>query len=361
MTETNQIKTALRKKRKKEDSTIFLSSGSTVLNLACSGHPGGAFPMGCYVFFVGDSASGKTFFGLTTLAEASIDKRFDEYRLIHDDVEHGALMNLRRFFGSKLADRIEPPSKKKELPVYSETVEQFYFHIQNIIDDGRPFIYLLDSQDALSSEAEADKFDERKAAFEKGKTTTGSYGDNKAKVHSANIRRLLRPLRDTNSLLIVLNQTRDSFDLFEKSSHSGGRALKFYAALQLWSSKKGIIEKQVKGKKRQLGVNCKIQVRKNRVTGREDKLVTVPIYYSHGVDDLGSMVDYLVSEGAWKKNKTSGIITATGIGPAIVGKQEQIIRTIEEKDLEEDMRELVDLTWKEVEDACKVKRRNRYA
>lgn len=337
----------------------LLSTGSTLLNIACSNNVEGGFPKGSYIFFVGDSVSGKTWFALTCLAEASIDKRFDDYRFIHDDVEGGALMDMRRFFGERMFERLEPPARDGEgNPLYSQTVEEMYYYLDDALNDGRPFIWIEDSQDCLSSEAELAKFEEHKEAHEKGKEAAGAYGDNKAKVHSSKIRRLMGPLRDTGSILIMLNQTRDSFSIFEKSTHSGGRALRFYATLQLWSSVKEAIKRTVGGKERQLGNRCKIQIKKNRLTGR-DRTVLVPIYHSFGVDDVGGCIDYLVEEGYWKKSK-SGIVTK-GMGPAVTLHREALVAHVEKHDLEEDLRDLVVLVWDKIEKACEVKRKARYA
>ena len=360
MTDVKKLKADLMRKRKLDviRDSDYLSTGSTLLNLACTGRVEGGFVKGSYVFFVGDSDSGKTFVGLSCLAEACINKHFDDYRIIYDAVERKSLINIRKFFGDRTAERLEPPAVDGEgRPVYSDTVESFYFHLDDAVQDGRPFIFLLDSQDSLSSMAESDKFDERKEAYGRGRETAGSYGDGKAKVHSSTIRKFIKPLERMGSILVVLNQTRDSFSLFERSTHSGGRALKFYATLQLWSSVKGKIERQVKGKKRQLGVNCKVQVKKNHIVGW-DRTVIVPVYHSHGIDDTGSMVGYLVDEGVWKKKGAK--VEATGLGPAFVDTVEKVVQRIEAGDMVEDLRELVGQTWAAVERACEVKRMRRY-
>jgi len=341
----------------------LLSTGSTMLNLACSGKATGGLLKGHYYFFCGDSASGKTWIGLTCFAEACLNSAFDDYRLIYDGVEGGALMNIERFFGSKVAERLEPPSWEKGEPRFSETVQDFYYHVDDAERKGVPFIYVLDSQDALTSDEEVKKFDQQKRARRKVKTAEddgkvpGSYGDAKAKYHSSHIRKVLRPLQTTGSILLMLNQTRDSFSMFEKSSYSGGRALKFYATLQLWSKVREHITKTVMGKKRELGIVAQVRVRKNRMTGR-DRTIEIPIYHSCGIDDVGSMIAYLVSEGVWKNKK--GMVTATGIGPALEMRWETLIRHIEQNDLWEDVVELVEQTWHEVEKACQVKRKRRY-
>ena len=351
--------------RKKSTGPGPLGTGSTLLNLACTDMVDGGFLPGHYYLFVGDSDSGKTFIGMTCFAEAAINKAYDKYRLIYDGTEHGALMNVRKFFGKAVEERLESPKVDGSgEPVYSQTVEQFYDHVDDALRDGRPFVYVLDSQDALSSEAEQKKFDQRKRS--RRKTTTdddatkslGSYGDGKAKVHSSSLRKIIGPLYDSKSILIILNQTRDSFSIFESGTFSGGRALKFYAKLQLWSSVRGRIKRQVRGKNRQLGITSKVKIVKNHITGK-DKIVEIPIYHSHGIDDIGGCVDYLVSEGIWSKNK-SGTIEVHGIGQKFSGRMDDVVRRIEEDGMLEDLRDLVGMTWHDIEKACEVKRQRRY-
>lgn len=351
MKNVEEIKRMFRRNRRKGESLLVLGSGSTLVNLACTGTAGGAFLAGHYYLIVGDSMSGKTWLGLSCFAEASIDRRFDNYRLIYDPVEGGALMDLERFFGKAAADRIEvrdPPS---------ETVEEFYYNLDDDLRGDRPAIVVLDSQDSLSSSAEREKFGETKRAHRKGKEAAGSYGDNKAKVHSANLRKMMGPLRDTGSILIVLNQTRDSFDLFKPKTYSGGRALLFYATVQLWNKVKEQIRRPVRGKKRQLGVLVQVLAKKSRVTGRE-RSVLVPIYHSHGIDDTGSMVDFLVDEGEWQKS--GAFVEASGLGPIIKARKDDLIRKVEEDDLVDDLRALVQRMWDEVERDCEVRRKKRY-
>ena len=345
--------------------TIFtkddlLSTGSTLLNLACTGHIEGGLVKGGYFFLVGDSQSGKTFLSRTCLAEATINPQFKDYRIIYDDVEYGALMDTRRYFGDALADRMEPPFTDEDGPVYSETIEDFYFSLDDALNGKRPIIYVLDSMDGLDSIAAREKFVERKKAVRKGTKTTGSYGDGKARSNSSTIRSMLPRLRDTGSILLILAQTRDSFDasLFgPQQTFSGGHALKFYAMLQLWSSVGSKLKATVKGKERIIGINSRIRVKKNRATGR-DRTIEVPIYYSHGIDDVGGCVRYLVNEGHWPKNKT-GVIEAHDLGTA--SRYEELVKEIEEKGMVFDLRQTVADVWRDIEAACEVQRVNRYS
>jgi RecA/RadA recombinase len=345
-----------KKRRKKLTPASFLSSGSTLLNLACSGKYYGAFIKGKYYYLVGDSSSGKTFLSLTCLAEASINPNFDKYRFIHDDVEGGALMSIEKFFGKEVARRIEPPAWENGEPVSSSTIEDAYYNIDDALNEGKPFIYILDSMDGLSSKAEQDKFEETKKAHRKGKTTAGSYGDGKAKKNSTNLRKLLKPLRQSGSILILISQTRDNLGIgFNKKSRSGGHALTFYACLEIWSSIGERITKIVKGKTRQLGISCVCRVKKNRIQGK-DRKIKMPIYHSFGIDDVGSCIDYLLDEGHWKQR--GNMI----IAPEFKMKctKEKLIRYIGIKELEKDLRMIVSDVWHEIEEACAVKRKRRY-
>lgn len=355
--ETEDIKKGLRKKRTKRvlSAKDFLSTGSTLLNLACTNHPDRGFVKGFYFFIVGDSISGKTWLSLTCLAEASINPNFKKHRFIFDNGEDGALMNMREFFGKEVERRLETPEHGA-----SFTIEEFYYNVDDANKKGTPFIYILDSMDSLTSEPEGKKFAEHKKAHRsvEDKKVKGDYGDGKAKVNSAMLRRVIgRPLVESGSILIIINQTRDNpaAGMFEsKKTRSGGRSLKFYACLEMWSSVESRIKKNVMGKKRKLGVNSKIEIRKNRLTGRE-RTVIVPIYNTFGFDDIGSCIDYLLDEGYWKKGKS---IKAKGLG--IEGSRRKIIKQIERQDLEKDLRELVADVWNEIEEACKVDREKRY-
>jgi hypothetical protein len=346
----------------------FLSTGSTCLNLACTGHPDKGFVKGKFYWFVGDSDSGKTFLTLTCLAEASINPSFDDYRFVYDAPEGGALMDIERFFGPKVAQRLEAPRYDEEgNREDSETIQEFYFNLDDSLKKSKPFIYVLDSLDGLTSREEINQFDKVKAAMRKGKKeVTGSFGGEIAKWNSRNLRKLMGPLKRSGSILIVVSQTRDSYSLFESSTVAGGRALKFFATLQLWSTQVGKIKREVNGKERELGTYCKVRVKKNRVVGR-DRSVVVPVYHSAGVDDVGGMVDYLVAEKVWKKEKetqsenaSGGKIVVTGLGPERIMRREEIVRMVEEENMEDDLKALVVDAWNAVEEACKIHRKSRY-
>jgi recA bacterial DNA recombination protein len=338
----------------------LLSTGSTLVNLACTGRTLGGLVKGLYFWVCGDSDSGKTWLVLSCLAEASINPNFSDYKLVYDDIERGALMDLPAFFGSAMAERLEPPARDQEgNPIYSDTIQSFYYHIDSLLNGDKPVLYILDSMDALDSDQAGSKFQQQKTAYEKGNEAPGSYGDGKAKENSANIRRVCNRLKKNGSILIIISQTRDNLGFgaqFSPKVSSGGNALQFYANIVLWLSVRKKLTKNIRGKERQIGVLSQIQVKRTRITGAKP-VVTVPIFRSHGVDDIGSMVEWLVDEAHWEKNK-QGIITAPDFD--FKGRADQLIKKIEEEELEVELRALTGRVWQEIEAACVVERKPRY-
>lgn len=368
MSETRRLKKVLtgrKKKRRNPNLHIsqLLSTGSTLVNCAITGNPLGGFIKGKMHMCVGDSGSGKTFFHIGGLAEASIDPKFDNYRLIYDNVEDGALMEFRHYFGNALAERLEPPARDPDgQPMMSETIEDFQDNVYQAgleaeEEGGRPFIYVLDSMDGLTSVQEEDKFLEQHNARRKGKKAAGSYGDGKAKSNSSGLRTMIQLLRRTESILIIICQTRDSLGFgFNPKTYSGGRALKFYATTMMWTAAGKAIKKKVRGTDRKVGVNCIVKFEKNRATG-QNHVVGFPIYFSYGVDDIGSCIDFLIKEKEFKQSGNS--ITAEAF--KFKGTREKFISYLEEDDVRVlRLRRLVGKVWNEVQAQLVTPRKPKY-
>ena len=356
-----ELRKKLTAKPKKNDNQLKpsdqLSTGCTLLNLACTGSVQGGLAKGKYHFFVGDSESGKTFLTLTCFAEACRNPEFKNHRLIFDNAEDGALMDWEEYFGKSAANRIEAPSEDEDgQPRHSETIEDFYDHLDDAVDAGRPFIYVLDSMDALSSSDEEKKAQEQRKARKSGKDTAGSYGDGKAKKNSANLRRFIKYLRSSGSILIIINQTRDNLGFgFETKTRSGGKALKFYAALEIWTSVAQKLKKPVGSKKMSIGIVAQVEVKKNRFNGRKH-VVKVPIYHSTGIDDVGACIDWLLEWKHWKLAGASIKVPEFDFK----GTKAKLIKFIESNNLEDDLQDIVGTVWKGIEDQLKVKRKKKY-
>jgi len=227
------------------------------------------------------------------------------------------------------------------------------------LEDGRPFIYVADSMDGMDTLADEEKFQEWKKSFDSGKDATGSFGVSKAKLNSVNLRRVVGKLEQSDSLLIIISQTRDNISpmSFSKKTRSGGHALQFYSTLEIWTSVTKKITKEHRGKKRHIGSSISLAVRKNRLTGKEIE-VSVPIYHSYGIDDIGSCVDFLVAEGAWESNRN--IITPKGIEGLEKAKRDTLIKRIEDQGKVKELRDLTQQEWDLIAEAVKLQRKPRY-
>lgn len=350
-----------------------VSTGSTMVNIACSGLAEGGLLKGKYYIFVGASQAGKTWMYHAVFAESTLHPRFKDYRLIKDEPEHGSDFDVARYFGKRTAERLEPawPGRTDEYgnPMEaSRTVEEFYDNVDRNLAECEKnrtgMIYVLDSMDALSSERSQEITEEAMEARSKGREVKGNYGDGKAKVNSQRLRDVVNRLERSGSILIIICQERDNIGAMTGGkTFSGGNALLFYACLQLWFKKIGPIEAQVKGKKRALGTLTKCQIIKNRLTGRQNKDVNVSYYYAFGIDDIGDMVDYLLDEGHWSGGKTSvSKIDAVELGLEL--PKEHLVKKVEsDPELYRRLRDAVWATWRGIQDAmeAKVSRRNKYA
>lgn len=359
--ELNRDKTEKPKISKVKD---FLSSGSTMVNLSMSGHVGGAFAKGGYYHLVGTSDSGKSYLTLATFAEASISKRFKDYRLIHDNPEKGTLMDMRQFFGEELHLRIEPPAGTRQAPQDSRTIQDFYYNLDDAFNKKQPFVWVLDSMDALYAEQDAKKFRKQKNAARKetGEEAAGNYGMAKAKANAEGMRLAYDRLQASGSILIIIGQAKVDMAFGAPPgslTFAGGSSLKFYCHGQLWTKGVGAIMKKLPGgKTKQQGINVSVAVKKNRHTGRPAK-VNFPIYWSTGIDDTGSMVDWLVSEGHWKQSTEKGKpIKADELKLCL--PREELIQQIEADDNEDMVRGVVAEVWESIRVALIPERKMRY-
>jgi recombination protein RecA len=292
----------------------YLPSGSTLLNLSCTDSVTGAFSPGSIVTIPGSSVAGKTLLTLSCLSAISKNADFDEYRLLFDDTEQALSFDISRIFGEKLYNRIETP-----VYGFSQTVEGLQMNVSELLDDGKPFVYVVDSLDSLSSEEELQRDIEARVSKDKGKTDyykslSATYATERSKGISRFFRIVNNGLSDTGSLLLVIQQERDKIGGFGYGSNkttSGGRSVLFYSFHQVWMSKIKTLTKTVRGKKYIIGSKTKVEVKKNKCTGKVRE-ITLDNYYFLGIDDVVSCLDWLVETGFVNK-KSGGVFVVEGL------------------------------------------------
>lgn len=333
--------------KSKIDPKDLVPTGSTTFNLECSGRIEGAFKLGKLVNLIGDSSSGKSLFALTIFAECALDKRFDKFRFIYDDVEAANEFDLDHLFGKQVSDRIETE-------VRSRTIEDLNDNLARALQEEKPFIYVLDSFDALTSEAAIDKDSENRKKREKGNETSGSYGDGKAKKASEMFSQRTQDLSDHGSLLIIISQTRDNIGfgaMFTPKTRSGGKALKFYASHEIWLA----CHKKEKKGKRTVVTNVQAKITKNKLTGRHGE-ATFPILFDYGIDNITSCIIFMIEEGNWTGTKREVNSKDFAEKMSFVN----LIKHIEDNNLEDELFSLCQEAYDEVMAKLRPMRKQKY-
>lgn len=336
-----------------DDIEFYLPTGSTLLNLACANDINGGYIPGSVVNVIGDSASGKTLLCLTALAELCHDDRLKDYIPIYDDVEAALAFNMEHMFGKELVGRLRPPAYHTKNPdALTDTIQQFMFNVLEWVEHGKPFIYILDSFDALTSDEEISKIDEELEADRDDKEVSGSYDLTKPKQASRMFRRVVRDMKRTKSVVVIVSQTRDNITArFNKVTRSGGRALRFYSSHEIWLANMG----DLKSHDLVIGNNVRAKIDKNKATGRRRE-VEFTTYYSYGVDDIGAMIDFLVACAWWSKEKQSIVASEFDLKCS----KAKLISHVEENGLEQDLRDITGEAWLRREEVVELSRKGKY-
>lgn len=326
----------------------IFSTGSTLLNLACSDKFLAAFPTGILVNIIGDSHAGKTVLAHSIMAKAAQRQELNEYDIYYDRAEAAPTAGIARMFGKVLEKRMKfPPGER------STTINDFKVNVWKLLKEDKPFIYVLDSLDSLGTKEGEKQLDEATKGNDKG-----SYGMEKPRALSSILGPITRKLENTKSILIILSQTRDNIDpfSFQEKTRAGGKALKFYSSYEMWLAVVKTYKKKVGNFERVIGAKTRIKVTKNKLTGKVRE-AEFSILTDYGIDDVDMNIDFLVEAGTWKKVSEK---TISAPEFEIDATREKLIRHIEDNNLEVRLERMVGKTWKEIEDSFKLNRKSKY-
>lgn len=266
----------------------FINSGSNTLNLALTQDINKGYPLGRFINIVGNYSSGKTLLAAEAVNSVWFINHMKEGKKVHivyDDPEFA--------FDFELAEQFNMPLDKIKW-VNSRTVEKFHRNLYKEMKENSDkdiVLYILDSLDSISDEAEAGRIEK---SLEEDKKEEASYGSEKAKYISKMFRHLVGDISKTNCLLIIISQIRDNIGggLFgPKQKRSGGKALDFYASQVIWLKELGTIESNSKIVQ---GIKVEALVRKNKVAPPRRKAI-FNIIHGYGADNVSSMIDFCVS------------------------------------------------------------------
>jgi recombination protein RecA len=341
---------------------VWVNSGSVMLNLMLSGKIDKGYVRGRFVNVVGDNSTGKTLLAeeLVNVAWYWTHKKLDKKVIIfYDEPEAAFDMEWAIKLGVPVDDIIW---------INSKTVDQFHANLWKSIRDNPDaylIIYILDSLDALSDEAEKVKLNKKLNATIKkmekddddnseDEKIKGTMGAGKAKGMSEFFRNMAQEMNHTNCILFIISQTRDNIGVMfgAKQKRSGGKALDFYASQVFWLHE---AEKYKTDKSKIVkGIRIVSVCKKNKVASPY-RTVSFDILFAYGVDNYGSCIDFLKDHDMLEgKNK-------------IWWKDKKYTRDEFRQFLDkhpndwEEILELVQETWNELEKEAEVDLRPKYS
>ncbi len=355
-----QVKESSKKKpeQRRKDPGATIPTGLTTMNLALAENVINGFRKGSIVNIVGDTHTGKTVLLLNCFAACAHDRLLRDYKFIHDEPERAMSFDVPYLFGKKTARRISSPHANGKS---SRTVEEYLYGLLELLEKEEPFISALDSLDALDSDADIEHVEKSRKAWKKGKASPGSYGMGKAKGMSNLFRHLVEKIEESESLLIIVSQTRDNINpnSFKEKTRSGGKALDFYAHIIMWLAHKGSIKVTRRGKQLSIGNSTRVSITKNKYTGKSRQLF-FDTFYDYGVDDIGAMVSWLDTFQVWVSVKNELGLKKVPTKDMTATQRLKIAKQIEELDLDDKLRYLLKDEWMELEESLRLDRKRRF-
>ena len=267
------------------DVTDWISTGSSLLDLAISNKPHGGFAAGRIAEINGLESSGKSLIGAHALATT---QRKDGLA-VYIDTESSVSSEFLQAIGIDTDNM---------LYVHLETVEDIFDTIETIVIKTREsskdklVTILVDSLAAASTKVEMD------ADFDKDGWATA-----KAIIISKAMRKITNLIARQKVCLIFTNQLRQKLGVMfgDPWTTSGGKALPFHASTRIRLKNMGQIKDT---KKNTIGIKIRAQVIKNRL-GPPLRSAEFPLYFDKGIDDFGSWLNIMkdhklvTQAGAW--------------------------------------------------------------
>ena len=263
----------------------FISTGSTMLDLAISNRPDGGIAVGRITELNGLESSGKSLIGAHVLAETQKKGGV----AVYIDTETAVSTDFLEAIGVDV---------ESMLYLHLETVEDIFSAIEEIVakvresDKNRLVTILVDSLAAATTKVELE------AEFDKD-----GWATSKAIILSKAMRKITQMIGRQKIALVFTNQLRQKLGVMfgDPWTTSGGKALPFHASTRIRLKNMGQIKDT---KKNTIGIKIRAQVIKNRL-GPPLRSADFQLYFDKGIDDFGSWLEVLKQHnlvkqgGAW--------------------------------------------------------------
>lgn len=272
----------------------WISTGSSLLDLAISNRPNGGVPVGRITEITGLEGSGKSLVAAHLLAETQ--KKGGVSVLI--DTEAAVSREFLTAIGVDL-------TKMMYLPM--ETIEDIFQAIENIINTVRNneksklVTIVVDSLAGASTKVEMD------ADYDKD-----GYATTKAILLSKAMRKINNLIAKERICLVFTNQLRTKMNAMtfaDPWTTSGGKAVGFHSSVRIRLTNTGALKKKdFGGVDMIVGNKVQAKVTKNRI-GPPQRKASFEIFFDSGIDNYSGWVavlktyKYLTQAGAYNKYK----------------------------------------------------------
>jgi len=323
-----------------DQARYFIDTGNFAINYCCSGKFfGGGIPGGRLTEIYGPSASSKSLIGSNILAGV---QRMGGI---------GVILDTENAINGEFIQQATKCDISKILRYTPETLEDCFGTMYRVINYIRKVkkieVPVCIVYDSISVSPSAREFRETKlpegyskADFKRIVGANEQPGE-RAKICSKELRKLNTEMEQNDVTVVVLNQIRDKIGVLygnPETTAGGGQGLPFYASLRMRSQTQKKIEQSVAGsaKKKILGINIKIQNKKNRSYRPFVEVDNIPLYFDRGMNPLGGVLGALLD---------SGRVLASGAGNFIInpqytdGKEVKFKSSMERNDIPTDIAE----------------------
>ena len=263
----------------------FISTGSSMLDLAIANKPNGGIAVGRITEINGLESSGKSLLGAHILAETQKKDGI----AVYIDTETSVSQEFLDVIGIDMG---------KMLYLHLETVEDIFEAIEEIVikvresDKDRLVTIMVDSLAGASTKVEME------ADFDKDGWATA-----KAIIISKAMRKITQLIGKQKIALVFTNQLRQKLGVMfgDPWTTSGGKALPFHASTRIRLKNMGQIKDS---KKNTIGMKCRAQIVKNRL-GPPLRHADYDMYFDRGIDNYGAWLTVLKEHklvkvgGAW--------------------------------------------------------------
>lgn len=276
---------------------FFIDTGNLSVNYSCSGRfIKGGIPGNRITEAFGPEASGKSLVGSNVLFGC---QQLNGWAVILDceNATNAEFMEKVSHLNLKRVLRYAPPSLERAFRQIHVATKAIREKEEKLKIPRKPIVVVFDSLTVPPCERELRENNlPMDFSVTEWKRIVGRHEQpgERAKVISAEMRKLQAMVVDQDVTVYIINQTRDKIGVMYGSPETtpGGNSLKFYASLRLRTQAKKKIEN--KKLKKFSGINMQVRNVKNRSFRPFVTVDDIKLYFDQGVDPLSGLLNCLI-------------------------------------------------------------------